>query len=233
LSNQQFSLVKKDRLFYDQYEYCIGFYLHEASCLRVLDHDYINDMITRRQQWREIAQQRWNQGSRQFANILGRRHREITEKTVEDLHAVAELLLTAPEEFKLVVSVNQAYVYTNDSILINRLDRMPCLELKTYSQAVISRPKNTVVLKNPKHQFRSYFKTMNLTTQQKDHLESFLINQADHVRVSSALQKWIDCPFTRIQDYFFVDYNTQTWLTLLNLVQPGIIRKTMHIIPAK
>lgn len=233
MTSPKFRPVRKDRLFYDRFEYCLGFYLDEANCLRELDHAYIDDMITRRQHWREIAQQRWNQGSRQFGSILGRRHREITAETIENLHAVAELLITAPEEFKLIVSINQAYVYTNDTILINRLDRMSCLDFKTYAQAVITRPKDTVVLKNPKHQFRSYFRTTNLTAQQKDHLESFLINQSNHVRMSPALQRWIDYSFTRIQDYFFVDHNTENWLTMLGLVQPGIIRKTMNIIPAK
>lgn len=226
-------MVKKDRLFYDRFEYCMGFHLDEANCLRVLDHEHVDDMIARRQQWREIAQQRWNQGNRQFGSILSRRHKEITAKTIEDLHAVTEFLITAPEEFKLIVTINQAYVYTNDTIMINRLDRMPCLNHKSYARALITRPKDTVVLKNPKYQYRSYFKTVNLTAQQKDHLESFLINQANHVRLSPALQKWIDHSFTRVQDYFFVDHDTQNWLTMLSLVQPGIIRKTMHIMSDK
>ena len=199
----------------------------------MLDHEHIDDMIQRRQQWRQIAQQRWSMSNQRSSTILGRRWQDITETTVENLHALAEMLITAPTEFKLVVSMNQAHVYTNDLILINRMDRMPQLSFKTYSKAQIDRPKNTIQLKHPRHQLRSYLKTINLSTQQKDQLAAFLHNQQDLVRISPALREWMSMPYNRVQDYFFVDHDDMLWLTMLNLVQPGIVRKTMHIIPAK
>jgi hypothetical protein len=230
----KFNPVPKDRLFYDRFEYNIGFQLAEVSCLRDLDHASIDDNVQRRVKWREIARERWGKKGSNLPLMLGERDwKDITETTVEDLHALAEMLLTAPAEFKLVVSINQAHVYTNDLILINRLDRMPQLRHKTYGQAVVSRPKNTIQLKNPRHQLRSYFRLVNLTVQQRDQLAAFLENQKAHVRLSPALKEWSALPFTRLQDYFFVDHDTTTWLTMLNLVVPGVTRKTMHIIPAK
>jgi len=233
LTIRKFSPVRKDRLFYDQFEYCIGFYLEEASCLRYLDHVQIDDLIERRKQWQEIAQQRWVNNRQKHGIILQRRWRPITEKTVSNLHAAAEQLLTAADKFKLVVTMDQGYVYTNDLALIDALDAMPVLIHKSFTQAMVTRTRNTVQLKNPQHRFRSYFRVTKLTLQQKDHLMDFLYNQRGHVRVSPALQRWIDQPFNRTQDYFFVDHTTESWLTMLNLIQPGIIRKTMHIIPAK
>lgn len=232
LTNPDFRSIKKDRLFFDSFEYSLGFYLDEASCLRVLDHAHIDDMIERRKQWREIAAQRWAK-SKNPGMILGRDWKEITETTVSNLHDLAELLLTAPKPFKLVVSVNQGHVYTNDLVLLNRLDRLPQLRYKTYGRAVIDRPKNTVQLRKPKHRLRSYFKSVSLTGQQKDHLAIFLENQQAQVRMSPALLEWTAMPFTRVQDYFFVDHDSETWLTMLNLIVPGVTRKTMHIIPAK
>lgn len=233
LTNLKFKSVKKDRKFYDRFDYCLGFYLDEVNCLRTLDHANIDDMIERRKQWREIAQQRWKNGSRNFGTIMGRRWKEITEKTADDLHVLAEFLLTTTAEFKLVVSINQGYVYTNHLPLLTQLDKLPELTYKTYTQAVIVRPKNTIQLKKPKYKFRTYFTMSKLSAQQKQNVEDFLITQSQFVRLSPALQRWIDQPFNRLQDYFFVDHDTETWLTMLSLVQPGIIRKTMHIIPAK
>jgi hypothetical protein len=129
--------------------------------------------------------------------------------------------------------MDQGYVYTNDLDLIDQLTAMPVLQYKSYSQAQITRPKNTIRLKNCRHQYRSYFKVTKLSAEQKDNLMDFLYNQRATVRVSSALQRWIDQPFNRTQDYFFVDHDTQNWLTMLNLVVPGIVRKTMQLIPAK
>jgi hypothetical protein len=233
LTSLQYKPVKKDRLFYDQFEYCLGFYLDEVSCLRVLDHAHIDDIIERRKVWREIAQQRWVNGRQKHGIIISRRWKDITEKTSVDLHALAEMLLNAKSEFKLVVSLNQGYVYSNDLELLDQLDHMPELEYKSYTQAKITRPKNTIKLQNPKHKFRSYFKHVSMNSLEKDQFMDFLHNQRNHVRVSTALQRWIDGPFNRTQDYFFVDHDSESWLTMLSLVSPGIIRKTMHIIPDK
>ena len=210
--------------------------IDEASCLRDLSHEEIDLTIERRREWREIALQRWNKtGSilgQKHHNILGRRRKEITNETVENLHTLAEILLTTTSDFKLVVSVNQGHVYTNDLSFIKQLRQLNFLTRKYYSRAEINRPKNTIQLKNPKHQFRSYFKIIKLTADQRNHLTGFLLNQHT-ARLSPALTEWISGPFTRTQDYFFVDHNEMSWLTMLALVHPGIIRKTQQIIQAK
>jgi hypothetical protein len=43
----------------------------------------------------------------------------------------------------------------------------------------------------------------------------------------------LDDPFLRTQDYFFVDHDTASWSSMLSLVRPGIIRKTLQIVTAK
>jgi hypothetical protein len=97
----------------------------------------------------------------------------------------------------------------------------------------VVRPKNTIQLRNPRHQFRTYFAMCKLTLDQRFKLEEFLITQSAHVRLSPGLARWVDTSFNRTQDYFFVDHDTESWRTLLSLVHPGIIRKTVQIIPAK
>jgi hypothetical protein len=232
LNKLQFTPVKKDRLFYDRFEYCLGFHLDEVSCLRQLDHAAINDNMERRKQWREITQQRWLNNRQNGGVVLQRIWKEITEKTVEDLHTVATQLLATQAEYRLVVSVNQGYVYTNDLSLIGQLSIMPNLAYKTYTRAQVTRPKDTIALRNPQHKFRTYFKLLKLTTDQKDHLMDFLHGQ-QHIRISPGLNRWFDLPFNRSQDYFFVDHDTESWLTMLSLVHPGIVRKTIHIVPTK
>lgn len=234
MNKLKFAPVRKDRLFYNRYEYCMGFHLNEVSCLRQLDHTYIDQAMERRKQWREMTHQRWINGRQKHsATILRRAWPEITEKTIADLHALAEQLLTTKTDYKLVVNANRAYVYTNDLNLIGQLDAMPELTDNTYTQAHVTRPKNTIAIKNSQYQFRTYFKLIKLTVQQKDQLMDFLNGQRGHVRLSPGLDRWFDGSFNRCQDYFFVDYNTESWLTMLSLVHPGIVRKTMHIIPAK
>lgn len=228
-----FKPVVKDRLFYNQFKYSFGFTLNEVSCLRQLDHFHIDRMIERRRTWRDIAQQRWNKSKHIVGTIITRRQSEITDDTVAALHELAEILLTTLSEFKLVVSVNHGRVYTNNLKLIKQLDSLGILSSKDYTQARISRPKNTIQLKNPKHKFRSYFKIVKITEQQKNNLVNFLTNQQNSVRLSPALIPWIKEPFRRTQDYFFIDHHNMQWLTMLALVNPGLIRKTLEIIAAK
>jgi hypothetical protein len=219
-------------LFYNQFEYCIGFQLDEVHCLRDLDHDKIDQSIERRKVWREMAQQRWS-NNKAHSQIVSRRWKNITDATVLNLHNLAEILLSTAVPFKLVVSLNQGHVYTNSLELIDQLDNVPALLYKQYTQATVNRPKNTIRLQNPKHQYRSYFKLTKITAQEKINLVNFFTNQQECIRVSPALKAWVDLPFNRTQDYFFIDYDSPSWLTMIGLIHPGLIRKTMSIIPHK
>jgi hypothetical protein len=224
-----FKTVVKDRLFYSQFEYCIRFCLEEVSCLRTLDHAQIDRMIERRIAWRSISQ---TMHTSTPTTVLSNQSNKITETTVKNLHTLAEVLLTTPVNFKLVVSAFTGYVYTNDLALIDSVSKLSGVLHTEYSRAVVSRPKNTIQLRDPKYQWRSYFKVGKLTAEQKAHLKNFLANQSG-IRISPALTQWINFKYTRTQDYFFIDYNEPVWLTMLSLVLPGLIRKTLEIIPAK
>lgn len=230
--NPKFKLVTKDRLFYDQFEYCLNFFLQEVSCLRELDHDAIDYNISRRKMWREVARQRW-QNNPHAKNIMGYRRDEITDQTVQELHELAEVLLKSGKQFKLVVSINTAWVYCNDFDFLQELSELDTLKFCAFSRAVITRPKDTVKLKKSCYKFRTYLKYEKLNSQERYHLEEFLINQHDSVRLSPGLIEWMDRSFNVVQDYYFVDHNETSWLTMLNLVRPGLIRKTMHIITDK
>ena len=228
-----FKFVVKDRLFYSQFEYCIRFHLDEVNCLRTLDHAHIDSQIERRIAWRSIQHTLApNRTTGAIATMLSNRAKKINETTVEHLHTLADILLTASTNFKLVVSSFTGYVYANDLALIDRVSQLPGITNVEYTRAIVGRPKNTIRLKNPQHQWRSYFKISKLSTEQKTQLTNFLANQHT-VRLSPALAQWTDQKFTRTQDYFFVDYNEPAWLTMLSLVQPGLIRKTLQIIPTK
>lgn len=223
--------MHKDRLFYNRFEYGIGFYLDEVNCLRQLSHDEIDNTIARRKVWREISQQRLQSNGHSI--IMRRGYKDITDSTVKSLHDLADVLLSSSSDYKLVVSVNQGWIYSNDLTLLSDVVQLGFLSQLTYSQAKINRPQNTITLTNSKYQYRSYFRMIKLTNDQKHHLVQFFHNQQDHLRTSPSLQKWLNDSFNRLQDYFFIDYDSETWLTALSLIQPGLIRKTMQIISAK
>ena len=228
-----FKPIVKDRRFYNRFQYCIGFHLDEVSCLRELDHEYIDAILERRKQWREVSLQRWTHAKTSGKTILTRRWRDITDETASDLHTLADLLLTTAHDFKLVTSVSDAWVYTNNTELIEQVSQLPFIRRQQLSQAVVDRPANTIRLKNPRHNTRAYFRNIKITPQQKTQLCNFFANQADDIRTSPALVPWLANPFHRTQDYFFIDFTGEAWLVMLALIHPGLIRKTVSIIPAK
>lgn len=232
-----FKPVVKDRLFYDQYQYCCHFRLAEVSCLRNhVDHAAVDVMLQRRKEWREIAEQRWQTMNAKSVNagLKGSvRWNKITDLVEQNLHDLVDLLQSCGVDHKLVVSSDVAWLYTNDVALINQCKRTPMLICKSYTEAIVDRPKNTIRLQNPRHKFRSYFAVTKLTHEQKTDVANFLANQADSVRTSPALADWIVDAWQRTQDYYFVDHDQMSWLTMFALVRPGMIRKTVQIIPAK
>jgi PII-like signaling protein len=231
-STMKFRPVNKDRLYYDCWQYCMSFFVPEASALRDLNHDAIDEIIRARRQWRQITKQRWEKnGTKILTNMM--RRQEITDQNVEDLHAVTRVLESATD-FKTVVSINTIWVYSNDLNLFQQLQDLPFVIDVVYTEAKIHRPRDTVVLKKTNHTQRTYFCSVKLTWQEKQHLVNFLENSSGAVRSSPSLMNWLaEEGYLRTQDYFFVDHNETSWLTMLNLVRPGLIRKTMQIHKAK
>jgi hypothetical protein len=222
--NPNFKPVSSDRLFYDHWQYCIRFRLDEVSALRAsLDLEEIDAALKRRSIWRERVRRRWPQ------NNFVRGHDAITDQTREDLYAFADFLQQVTDPYKIVISMNQCWIYSNNPNLLERIGRLPFVNSTKFTESVVVRARNTVALKNPQHQYRSYFRAVKLTDQEKDRILSFLQEQKE-VRISPALYEWIATPFNRTQDYFFVDYNAETWLTMLALVRPGLIRRTVQIV---
>ena len=222
-SNLKFKTVDKDRLFYDRYQYSVSFPLKEANALRQnLCHQSIDRILERRQAY--------------WATIPHRQHRVINQDDIDRLHRVCNFLLSATDKYKLVFYYNHwLTIYTNSSALLDQVDVLDYIDGKNYSRVNVNRPRDTIILKNSVHTKRSYFREFAITNHDKEVLTNFLTNQQDYIKISPGLRDWMKrgrLP-TYVFDYFFIDYSDDQWLTMLNLVQPGLIRKTVKILQAK
>lgn len=203
----------------------MGFMLAEANVMRGLNHGLIDSRLDHLIEWREVVKNKSN------ALNVGVRWNNITEQVREDLHTVCTKITESATDCKLVVTSHFGWVYTNDTDLIDQLQQFKCLSQKSYTRAVIDRPKNTIRLKKSKHNSRSYVINTKLTTQEKENLKNFFANQQDYIKISPSFRDWLyNKPYLRTQDYFFIDYTGAQWLTMLGLIRPGIIRKTQTII---
>lgn len=222
---QNFKSIIKDRLFYDRYEYCFCFTLAEANVLRGLKHELIDSRLNQRIEWREMARKRWR---KTLDNTVWN---VITDEIRADLHTVCDVIINSGVDCKIAVSHHVTYLYTNDLPLIDQLRKFRCLSNVHYTRAVVNRPKNTVRLKKSLYTTRSYFNYTKITPQEKENLKNFFTNQKEHIRISPSLHVFLhEKPYQRTMDHYFIDYSDQQWLTMLALIRPGLIRKTLEIV---
>ena len=227
--NLNFKTVKSDQLFYGLFQYSASFQLQECWVFRyTLDHADLDERLTRQQEWREKMRQRWP------SDQMNRYHSIISEVTRDNIHSMADFITGISTPYKIVVENKTMRIYTNDLNIIQAVEHIGFLQRRRYSRVVVDRPKDTILLKKSKHQLRSYFKETRISPEDKQAIAQFLAGQKD-IRVGAGLQSWLDekratyaTKYTR--DYFFVDYNHLGWLTMLALVRPGLIRKTVQII---
>lgn len=199
--------------------------LPEVSSLRNsnLDTTAIDEILNQRQRWRATMQGRW------FKDTDAGFKREITQVMRTNLHDFARFLSTIDDPYKIVISMSNMWIYTNHPDLFSRLDSLPYLQSKSFAQAMIDRPVDTILMLHPRHHYRCYFRSIKVTAQEKQRLTDFIKNY-DGIRVSPALNQWLEnSKYQRTMEYYFVDHSDPGWEVLLSLVKPGIIRKTMQI----
>lgn len=222
-SNLKFKPVASDRLFYDRWHYCVKFFLPEVTAIRdSLDSDYIRDLLRKRSEWRQQSRIRWP--NLNTVNLAS----GVSDTDIENVLLLANFLKKFSGSYKIVISVNYAWLYTSDQCLIKEVSELPYILPVKLTEAKITRQRDCVQLRNPQHQWRSYLRSCRLETVQKESLRQFLENQTD-VRISAGLLDWLEIPWRRTQDYYFVDHNGAGFETMMSLVVPQIIRKTLPI----
>lgn len=212
------SVIARDRPFYGIYQYSLAFDMAQISAMRKQDHDMIDQIIMIRKGFRKYN---------------GESSDVITDQQIQDLHVMCDFLQQAKQPYRLVVSRNRAWLYANCWQFLRTVATCPGTTHVVYSEVKIDRPRDTVVLKTARHARRDYFREQTMTADDQQRLINFFQNQQHHVRLSPSLAKWLQWPHRRIYSYFFVDYDHHSWPVMLNLIHPGIIRKTVQLLQYK
>ena len=213
----------RSSLYYDQYEWCITINISEASCLRHLGSAQFESAIRNAKYWAE-------------KDVWTDRAWSITKETA--LRETRDVLLSETAPFKTVVSFNTVCIYTNRQGLAKRLVNLGNngVHIRLVRQAVLTRPVNVVQLRESRYAYRTYLRERKYTKDQRDMLANFLHSRQDTLRVSPALNEWANGTFVGYirnlsysRSYYFVDHDHPNEGTMLSLVLPGIVRKTMPI----
>lgn len=210
-----FKSSPRSSLYYRDYCYATQFYIRDASSLRVLSHKHIDKYLNVR--YINSGRNRWGEpgpDAEQLANI----------------HNMCDRLLAFKESYKKMVYYNHVYIYTNSLEDLENVVSAPYVILGPVVQADVCLPENIVFLKEPKRKFRTYLKEKWIPEGQAPVLRKFLLNRTDCYDFTPLFKnrlESLDRFYT--MSHFFIDHDDPKDLLMLDLVCPGLIRKTMPI----
>ncbi len=211
----KFDPVSRDRRFYDQYEYGICVSVSEAGCLRAKSHQELDQLISYR-----------NRARSNFAPL----RESISQKTRDDLFAVFDKLELVRDRIKLVVSYNIMYIYSNDIPALEHLAGLAQVNFNNAVQSVVNKPRDVVLINNPKFKYRSYFRDKILEPVECERLINFIDSRQGVYGVTRTLKASLKRYNTHyLQRHLFVEHNDPKDITMLSLVVPGLIRKTLPV----
>jgi hypothetical protein len=148
---------------------------------------------------------------------------------------MCDWLINDKRERRMTIAGSWFYVYTNDQSLVDDIAALPWLDQDrmALTQIKLAGQPGTVRLQHTKYQQRTYFRSMLLDQRLRQNLTNLLSNQED-LRVSPGLKYWLTHGrWNRTFDYHFIDHNGDGILTMLALLSPRLIRRTMPIVADK
>jgi len=216
LDSQMYNPIKVPRstLYFHQWQYVILLILPEASFLRELKHERINQSIRYRNEW--------------IARRGGARH--ITSEIEQTLHDTCDYLLNRTHPYKKVVCGNGLWLYTNNLEDFEDIDSIPTGEILYVNQAEVTLAPNAVTLKNPRHAFRTYFRERWLSNDDLSILRRYFSARADMFRQGPGFANLVKGKRMWLMANYFVDHNEPNADFLINMAVPGVVRKTLPII---
>ena len=226
-----YKIEKDDRssLYYNQYEYCVTLHISDASCLRDLQPVRFEAAIRNAKYW---AEQEMGQNRRPVRHPWDGTGKESALRETRDV------LLEEAGEYKAVISYNVLSLYTNNRRLADRFAKVgnPSVHLHLVRQAVITKPAGVVQLQESKYGYRTYLRERKYDYDQRQMLLNFLKSREGTLRPCGSLLTWLGTGRHRYminpnysRSYYFVDHDHPNEGTMLSLVMPGIVRKTLPI----
>jgi hypothetical protein len=205
----------RDRLFYDQYEFGYNFAMRGARCLHTLTHDAVSTAVGATNTL--LLKYSWSNPAR-----------IIDDNWVARLHDMCDVLAAFEEPHKRIFYSDWMYVYTNS---LADLDRLVAAQPDgNGTRARVALPRDVVILEKPQHRYRSYFRGRMLEQEQGHALRRFLLNRGDCYRLTPGFRERLAASrHVYVQSHFFIDHDDVRDIQMLNLVSPGIIRKTLPI----
>ena len=225
----QFKTRNRDRLFFDQFQYALRCEIPHITAIRNYTGDFVTDSV-QTQRMLEMMK-RWHSHVHVVDYEYGTKNRFMTTKERDDVLDFLSRLCAAPELIRTSVSGSTAYVYSNNLDFLTGLTDSDYIHSPEITEAQLSRPRDTVMLRKSDFQYRTYFRDCNITSENRQYLENWIRNQ-QHIRLSPGLQEWLTNNWRNLYSNYFFDHNDIRLTQMLGLILPRAIKTTKTIVIA-
>jgi hypothetical protein len=138
--------------------------------------------------------------------------------------------LAIKNPFKKVVCNNTMWFYTNTPEDFTAVVAHPGTKLIEHKQADVCLPADCVVLNNPQHKFRTYFRERYLDATQRELIKKYFVARADQFRPSPGFKMLLNGHRLWIPSNYFVDHDDENDAVFINIACPRLVRKTLPIL---
>jgi hypothetical protein len=200
----------RSRLYHNQYRYAVEIKYPGARYIGVLNPERVMT------QYRNMTMQSWNLPA---------------VATREQLLEVVDDLIALGSKIKLTTSWENMFVYTNDANDYVKIRKIPHIEVGSYREALVTQPEGVLLRRNPKYQYRSYFREKRILPEKSLEFVQFVDSRGDYFNLDRATRYRLTSgrhhyPFAR---HSYIEYNSPLDQTMLEMVIPGAIRQTLPI----
>ena len=210
------TIDQRSEPYYKQYYHCLIWWIPEGNMMRQLSHRAIDTNI----HWRNNYLQNWRSSSGRLP---------ISDREKNRLHEVCDLLLAIKHPFKKVVCNNTMWFYTDHPEDFAAVVACPGTKLIEHKQADVCLPADCVVLNNPQHKFRTYFRERYLDESQSKLIKKYFITRSAQFRPSPGFKMLLNGERMWIPPNYFVDHNDEKDALFINIACPNLVRKTLPI----
>ena len=223
----------RSSLYYGTYEYAMTWQQDEIGCIRSLDQKKMQSHIRMRMDYEHSRNSLYKPYGDSFES-------KFTTRCRDNLEGMRALLAAEIQPKKMVFFNNFLTVYTNNLGLHGQLMACDWIESVDLKRAELNLPPDTILLKNPQYQYRTYFRGRSLGKTQKARLATWVATQGNDIAASKSLREFLDIETrpTRVywwrndatESYYYIEHNSLQYETMLSMVCPGMVRKTLPIV---
>lgn len=200
----------RSRLYHNQYRYAVEIRYPGSRYIGVLNPERVMS------QYRNMNMHSWNQPA---------------AAPLEQVLYVVQDLISLGSKIKLTTSWENMFVYTNDANDYAKIRKIAHAEVGSYREALVTQPEGVLLRRNPKYQYRSYFREKRMLIEKSQEFAQFVDSRGDYFNLDRSTRARLTSgrhhyPFSR---HSFIEYNNPLDLTMLEMVLPGAIRQTLPI----